>query len=61
MPQCICMSTLQEMIIDETEIESLTEGFEKRSGQLSKSYFTSYTRHEVSVLKPILSGREVSS
>lgn len=39
------------MIIDETELNLLTEAFEKRYGKLGESHFTHYTRYNVSCFK----------
>lgn len=44
------MSVLQEIIIDEKELEILSEGFEKPSGQLDQSHFTHDTRVAVTML-----------
>lgn len=43
----MCMSTLREKNIDETELYFLTEGFKKRSGKLGDSHFTYYTSDTV--------------
>lgn len=37
------MSEIQEMVIDEMELEILTEKFENQSGKLGESHFTHCT------------------
>lgn len=46
-----CVKTLQEVVIDPTELDMFTTRFGEKPGQLGQSHFTYYTRDIISLFK----------